>query len=269
MIINANTKIGAIIKEKPAALSAIVSISPKFIKLNNPVLRKLIAGRASIAMASKMGGCSVDDFFNKLEPLGFTIDKTVVVQPVTDEKPVPGVLRNLKPEQVVKLDVRPVIEEGKDPLDLILTEIKKLPPGHVLEIINTFKPEPLIMLLGKQGFVSYTEVIRENLVQTYFIKEHQDKTAGITGIESRKTGWDELLSKYRGKLLVRDVRQLEMPLPMITILEALDLLTDGEALYVYHKRIPVFLLPELKERNFDYRIREISESEVHLLIFKS
>ena len=125
------------------------------------------------------------------------------------------------------------------------------------------------MLLGKQGFVSYTEVIRENLVQTYFIKEHQDKTAGITGIESRKTGWDELLSKYRGKLLVRDVRQLEMPLPMITILEAFDLLTDGEALYVYHKRIPVFLLPELKERNFDYRIREISESEVHLLIFKS
>ena len=56
---------------------------------------------------------------------------------------------------------------------------------------------------------------------------------------------------------------------MITILEALDLLTDGEALYVYHKRIPVFLLPELKERDFDYRIREISESEVHLLIFKS
>jgi len=39
-------------------------------------------------------------------------------------------------------------------------------------------------------------------------------------------------------------------------------------LFVYHKRIPVFLLPELRERNFDYRIKEIAPNEVRLLIFK-
>ncbi|HWR33120.1 MAG TPA: DUF2249 domain-containing protein [Chitinophagaceae bacterium] len=269
MIINANTKIGSIIKEQPAALEAIVSISPKFEKLRNPVLRKLIAGRASIAMASKIGGCSVDDFFKKLEPLGFTIDKTKVEQPEMDERPAPDVFRNLKPGQIVKLDVRPVIEAGKDPLDRILVEIKKLQPGQALVIINTFKPEPLILLLGKQGFLSHTEVINDNLVQTYFIKEHDKKEEDIPNTENQKTGWEEVLSKYNGKIMVRDVRQMEMPLPMMTILEALDNLPDGGALYVYHKRIPVFLLPELKERNFDYRIKEICDGEVHLLIFKS
>jgi hypothetical protein len=56
---------------------------------------------------------------------------------------------------------------------------------------------------------------------------------------------------------------------MMTILEALDKLPADHALFVYHKRIPMFLLPELAERNFDYRIKEIGEGEVHLLIFKS
>jgi hypothetical protein len=51
MVITANTKIAAILKSNPAALEAIVSISPKFEKLRNPLLRKLMAGRASVSMA--------------------------------------------------------------------------------------------------------------------------------------------------------------------------------------------------------------------------
>ena len=73
--INANTKIAFLIKQHPDALDAIVSLSPKFEKLRNPILRKLMAGRASIAMASKIGGCSVSDFFVKLKDLGFEVEK--------------------------------------------------------------------------------------------------------------------------------------------------------------------------------------------------
>ncbi len=59
-----------------------------------------------------------------------------------------------------------------------------------------------------------------------------------------------------------------MPQPMMTILEELEKLSANKALLVYHKRIPVFLLPELKEREFDYRIKEIAPDQVRLLIFK-
>ena len=65
-----------------------------------------------------------------------------------------------------------------------------------------------------------------------------------------------------------DVRQLEMPQPMMTILGAIEKLPEDKALFVYHKRIPVFLLPELRERKFDYRIKEAGANEVRLLIFK-
>jgi hypothetical protein len=54
MLINSQTKIAALLKHNPDALEAIVPLSPDFKKLRNPVLRKLMAGRTSIAMASKM-----------------------------------------------------------------------------------------------------------------------------------------------------------------------------------------------------------------------
>lgn len=78
-----------------------------------------------------------------------------------------------------------------------------------------------------------------------------------------------LLEKYKNKMVNIDVRQLEMPGPMMAILEKLEKLDSDKALYVHHKRIPVFLLSELKDRKFEYRIKEISDSEVFLLIFKA
>jgi len=77
-----------------------------------------------------------------------------------------------------------------------------------------------------------------------------------------------LLQKFKEKIQTVDVRHLEMPQPMMIILEAIEKLPDDHALFVYHKRIPVFLLPELKERKFDYRIKEEAPNEVRLLIFK-
>ncbi len=56
---------------------------------------------------------------------------------------------------------------------------------------------------------------------------------------------------------------------MMTILEELDQLPADHALYVNHKRIPMFLLPELEDRKFEHRSWEIEEGNVKLLIFKA
>ena len=63
--INAHTKISTLLKDNPKALEAIISLSPKFNKLRNPILRKLMASRTSLAMASKIGGVPIEDFLNK------------------------------------------------------------------------------------------------------------------------------------------------------------------------------------------------------------
>src|ERR1035437_657968 len=270
MIINANTKIAAVLKQHPDALEAIISISPKFEKLRNPLLRKLMAGRTSIAMASKISGCTENDFFKKLEPLGFEVNRTMATEVITEVKKLPIFFRKVKPEQIVELDVRQVIDSGKDPLNLIIQKVKTIQPGQVLKIINTFEPTPLMSLLKKQGFESFADRISDNLVETYFYKG-ESAFAGIPSEQkpANNNDWDELLKQYDGRIQNVDVRHLEMPQPMLTILAELDKLPIGYALFVHHKRIPVFLLPELNERGFDYRIKEVSDNEVYLLIFKS
>ncbi|HEX6848422.1 MAG TPA: DUF2249 domain-containing protein [Chitinophagaceae bacterium] len=265
--INANTKIAAILKQDPAALEAIISISPKFNKLRNPFLRKLMASRTSIGMASRVGGCSVNDFFEKLKPLGFVADKAVAIEKEDAPRATISFMSNSDRKNIIELDVRPIIESGKDPFNIITGKIRQLKAGEVLKLVNSFEPVPLIQILSRQGFQYHVETIDDNLVNTYFHKT-ADAAAIDSAVKKISGDWDEIAGKYENRLEIVDVRQLEMPLPMMTILEALEKLPADHALFIYHKRIPTFLLPELADRKFDYRIKEISEGEVYLLIFK-
>lgn len=277
MLINEKTKIAALLKHHPDALETIVTLSPDFKKLRNPVLRALMAGRTTIAMASKVGGCKPEDFFKALAPLGFEVDSSHTISPedaVPKNNPKPEYLQNIQPERIINFDVRAMLAEGNDPLKSIQQKIKALNPGEVLLIINNFEPVPLIKLLEKQGFQTHVDFIDQDTIKTYFYKLAADdapkKEVDVeTGKVSTSGDWEILLKEYENNLVDIDVRHLEMPMPMMTILENLEVLPQGKALYVHHKRIPVFLLTELKEREFDYRIKEVQDGEVYLLIFKN
>ncbi|HET8828343.1 MAG TPA: DUF2249 domain-containing protein [Pelobium sp.] len=265
--IDINSKIGKIIRANPDALEAIVSIDPKLEKLRNPILRKILANRTSIAMASKMVGHSVDEFFAKLKPLGFEVDEEVT--PVeTEPKDVPEFVADITKDQIIDFDVRALLTSGQDPLSLILEKIKTIQAGQALKIINTFEPIPLVKMLEKKGFIIHIDHVAEDLVETYFYKPTEAKE-GAEEVETNEgTGWEALITQFNNNLIKIDVRELEMPKPMHTILGELENLPKEKALFVYHKRIPVFLLPELAEQGFEYRIQEINDGEVHLLIYK-
>lgn len=289
MFINEHTKISALLKHHPDALDAIVSLSPDFKKLRNPVLRALMAKRTSIAMASKIGSCKPEDFFKILAPLGFEVapkqsadqETSLSNHEAPTKTPKPGYLQQLPPENLVNFDVRTMLAEGSDPLKAIQQKVKSLQPGQVLVIINNFEPVPLIKLLEKQGFMTYVDFIDPERIETYFYKLPDQNTDNKTGSSPENdpadpgvanengADWDALLETYRDHLVEIDVRDMEMPMPMMTILENLDGLPPDKALYVQHKRIPVFLLTELKDRQFDYRIKEVQDGEVYLLIFKN
>lgn len=292
MVINEQTKIAALLKHHPDALEAIISLSPDFKKLRNPVLRALMAKRTSIAMASKVGGCKPEDFFRILAPLGFETEpqnensegkKNESTEEPHPEPTKPEYLQNLAPENLVYFDVRAMLAGGDDPLKAIQQKIKSLQSGQALVIINNFEPVPLIKLLEKQGYESYVQFIDPERIETYFYRINgQDSGAAAenksqvpestlenpASSKESQEDWDALLNQYKDKIVEIDVRHLEMPMPMMTILENLETLPTEKALYVNHKKVPVFLLTELKDRNFDYRIKEVQEGEVYLLIFK-
>ncbi len=269
MTIDVNTKISVLLRENPEALEAIVSLSPKFTKLRNPLLRKLMASRATIGMASRIGGCRPEDFFAKLRPLGFQVNTDTTEAPTAPPPPMPAFMQQLRPADVVDLDVRPILAGGQDPFHLILQKVGALRTGQTLRIINDFDPVPLVQLLGKRGFQTYGEVLDGGVFHTYFFKGDAVRmSAAGTEAGHRSPDWEEKLAQFKGRMKEIDVRDMEMPLPMMTILEELDRLPDGQALFVNHKRIPMFLLPELEDRKFEHRSWEIAEGDVKMLIFR-
>jgi len=383
MKISSRTKISTILKQHPAAVEAIASISPHFGKLRNPVLRKLLAPRVTVADAARIGRCSPEDFASVLAPLGFewqanptqqgvagmaeTVDEIggrthgdteelggdamrtpdkVAEESVTAAQPAGRSGRGEEGEsstavlpeavqegRVRRMDVRPIIEAGVDPLRQIMETLEALPPGFALELVNSFEPIPLVRLLERKGYAAVI-VHGDELVTSYFYKrdgerhkphiadegtapgrDSGERTAGkrlLPGTEDPadpelpvtvsqpvplaavpagdtaghgqknessadpaggvKSMSAEALAEYRlnfpGHIRAVDVRHMEMPMPMVTILEALEDMPDAEALYVHHQRVPLHQLPELEARGYAVFVADLGEGMVEVLLHR-
>lgn len=271
-IITKDTKVSVLIKANPLVIDALIAINPNFKKLKNSFLRKLLAPRVSIAEACKIANCKLTDFFASLKPLGFELEEITS----TDNclKDIPGSFHRIKPEKIIELDVRPILKNHEDPLKIILKAIKELNSDEGLKIINTFTPTPLINLLHKKGFKYQIENLETDLVITTFFKSDAINLEELNLPElvqkDEEIEFDKKkLTFTKDKIICLDVRQLEMPLPMVNILQQLENTNLDEALFVQHRKVPVFLLPELVAKGFQYLIKQLSENEVEILIFKS
>lgn len=268
MLISENTSIAYLIKQEPLALEVIISLAPGFSKLRNPIIRKLMAGRTSISMAAHIGGCEIDAFFDKLSPLGF--------RTANSPKSMPSVVKHFEPSceaiiypksLIVELDVRPLLTQGIDPLLSIMKQVSLLKADEALSIINSFIPTPLIHVLAKKGYSHHIQKVNDgHYITTFIPNKVTDYSIGDTKTTDVSVFINKLAS-YKTKYRELDVRHLEMPLPMTAILENLFDLPGDHVLYVHHKKYPVFLVPELKEKGFEMMHIE-QQDGVDLLIYK-
>ncbi len=268
MIIDKNTKISVILKENMEAVEAIASINRHLIKLRNPFLRKMLAPRVSVAQAAQVGNSSVNEMLLALQKIGFEVEFENSDDLVN--KTVNNNTINMKRTNVVELDVRPILEGGTDPFNAIMETLKTLAPEDTLCIINTFEPIPLLNILKEKGYEYETERPEGSDVHTYLTKVSDGNTdeTSLESVSAPELTYEILENKYDGKLMEIDVRELEMPMPMVTILEAIEGLDDGQALYVHHKKLPQYLLPELKKRDFGFREKVVDADNIKLIIFR-
>ncbi|MBS1500648.1 MAG: DUF2249 domain-containing protein [Bacteroidetes bacterium] len=270
-VITSKTTIKELLEaDKDRVIDALVKLNGNFSKLKNPLLRNLMARRVSIADACKMTGCTVQDFMDNMRALGFNIgEETVTAAADVAEEP-----KVKKASNFVELDVRPILAENRDPLKLILHTINSLQGFEGLKLINSFEPVPLIHLLSDKGFTHYAIRLDESTVVTYFNRIMPGSEVKIDSLEKDFAASIALFEETIGRfnpddIKYLDVRNMEMPQPMITILETLAGMQSTGALYVYHKKRPVFLLPELEKRGFKYLFKDISANDVNMLIFRS
>lgn len=268
LLINANTKIRDLLKvNEDLVIDALVDLNKNFSKLHNPLLKKLFAGRVTISDACRVGGVSVDSFLQCMKNIGFTTDSDNRAEVKAGSTAASTAIQK---DNVLELDVRPILAGGRDPLKEILQHVGKLHEGQALKIINTFEPIPLYHLMDEKGFRYQTERASENVYITWFQKKkNASMSISTEPVEEADNDFDSLLRHVNDENVVRiDVRSLEMPKPMLLIMQTVDELSDGQVLFVNHKKVPAYLLPELKAKGFEYSIKQIDEGNVHVLIYK-
>lgn len=266
MHINKDTKISEIIKKNSKSIEVIASVNRNFKKPENPFLRKLFASRVSIKDAAKIGGSSVNDILKKLEEIGFKVEISENKNDLTEQNNT----KLMKKDKIVKLDVRPILETGTDPYHAITDTLKTMNSDETLLIVNTFEPVPLLNKLKSQGYEYEVERSDDNMVYTYLTKSEdikesakEEKSADVNNMT-----FEQAEEKYKGKMHEIDVRDLEMPMPMVTILQEVEKIADDEVLYVHHKRLPQYLLPELETRDWHYVNKEVDEDNMKFIIYK-
>lgn len=75
------------------------------------------------------------------------------------------------PSQFKKLDVRPMLNRGRDPYSEIRKHVDALEPAEGLAVIAPFLPAPLIEKLGSEGFQSQVARADDGSWVAYFWRE--------------------------------------------------------------------------------------------------
>ncbi|WP_040290891.1 DUF2249 domain-containing protein [Alicyclobacillus hesperidum] len=149
--------------------------------------------------------------------------------------------------KIVSLDVREILRAKGEPFHLIMETVSTVDDRDVFELHATFRPDPLIRVLAKQGFAN--SVVEEE--PDHFIVQFYKKDTDIPYFHL-------------------DNRELDPPGPMVRTLDFLDshkACAEGElGLEIWNVRVPAFLLPELDERNYNFQVDDEGDGTVRVKI---
>ena len=163
--ISPKTKIGELLESHPELENVLISLSPVFEKLKNPILRKTVARVATIQQISVVGGIPVEQIVNRLRSeLGQ--ESGDAEENVTSERAAEKPLWFDEKNIAIKYDASPVINSGGSPMGEVLQISNSLKKGEILELQTPFIPEPVLDMLRKKNFLIWT-VQKESCVISY------------------------------------------------------------------------------------------------------
>ncbi len=148
----------------------------------------------------------------------------------------------------VDVDVRPILRAGGEPFEKIMDAVDALKPGEGLRLLATFKPVPLLHVLGSKGFTHEANELAGGEWEVLF------SPSGVPATDAASVAAGALdESIWPAPVQHLDNRDLDPPEPMVRILAAAESIAPGEVLSALLCREPIFLFPELAKRGHSWR----------------
>ena len=155
LTITPKTKIGELLRAYPHLEEVLIGLSPAFSKLRNPILRRTVANVATLQQVASIGDFKVEDLVNRLrrelgqEELSGESDAAPYLSEPLPEWYSSAVLED-------NFDATALINEGGSPMNEIISRSAKLQAGKALELLTPFLPAPVIDILRKKGFSTFS-----------------------------------------------------------------------------------------------------------------
>ena len=169
LLITPQTRIGEFLEHFPELEEVLISLSPAFEKLRNPVLRRTIGRVATFQQVAVVGNIPIDTIIN-------TLRKAAGQNPTNETMNNQSNL-NIKPvwfnESLIfeTLDAREMLQAGQHPLAEVLGKTSNLQKGQIYKLVTPFTPMPLIEKVMDKGFSAYVHTVSDTEIHTYFCKE--------------------------------------------------------------------------------------------------
>ncbi len=256
MVILGQTKLKDALDTYPDIRETLISLSPKFQKLNNKLIFSTVGRWATFNDIAKMGGLSICEILHTLnektgnvEELEKAFPECIKTAPeIKKTEPVPAWMDSVK--QFIVMDVR-------DRNDFFFTDImkrlKELSEGNALQVINSFYPAPIIGMLQEEGYELY--------VQTKSAEEFRLNIRYKKG--SEPSDWRDKKEEFE-EFDVRSSRDD----PFGAIIKKAGEIPEGSGFKLVQKFEPIPLINMLEPMGFEHETVEIGYFEFHVYFYK-
>ncbi len=171
MVITGKTKVKEALDKFPELKEILLEISPKFSKLNNPLIYKTVAKWATFNDVAKIGKVSVCLILHKLNAHIGTEEELIKIFPKCIEY---MDKEEEKDDDIVPKDFSIIEFDTTKREDYFLPEltkiVKSLKDKEAVKVISTFDPIPLKRMVESLGFTYNTKEVNSDLYETYIFK---------------------------------------------------------------------------------------------------
>ena len=167
-LITPQTRIGEFLDNFPELEELLISLSPAFQKLKNPVLRRTIGRVATFQQVAVVGNIPLETIINTLRKAAGQNQTNEIMNSNNNLQEQPSWFNAASISEM--LDAREMLQAGQHPLADVLARTSALQAGQIFELITPFTPMPLIEKVTDKGCNAYVQTVSDSEVHTYFCK---------------------------------------------------------------------------------------------------